>query len=482
MPCMSSGPDPRHDRPIFVLGCPRSGTTLLQLMLHSHARIAIPAETKFVIPAYARRCEFGDLEVRENRRALAEWITGERSTKFRVLGLDADAVVEEIVDGPPTVGSAIGIVFRAYARRFGKVRWATSAQLLRQAGTLLRMFPDAQFVHLVRDGRDCVASLMEMPWYDKDVYHAISAWRESIDRGRRLAERLGPDSYYELQYERLVADPADELARLCGFLGEDFDPAMTRPEGIARQTVSPSKKWHRRTRDGVTTSRIGSWAERLDAWQISLAEAAFGERLAEYGYEPSGLPKPPASQLARFTKTSAHRRIAQRKAALRERWKQHHEPNPVRCLLPPASTPSLTEATPTAQTEQAQKEQARAGSAGPDAKRAVPAQAGPERPRPEPAGPEPAGSERAGSERAEPERAESERAKAAPASTRPGTNQVGACGLGVPEEDADAHGRGTDRNGACGIRGAGAHGFRARRLRASDVGGVGPGRLAVQGG
>lgn len=422
---MSSGPDPRHDRPIFVLGCPRSGTTLLQLMLHSHARIAIPAETKFVIPAYARRCEFGDLEVRENRRALAEWITGERSTKFRVLGLDADAVVEEIVDGPPTVGSAIGIVFRAYARRFGKVRWGDKRpSYFRQAGTLLRMFPDAQFVHLVRDGRDCVASLMEMPWYDKDVYHAISAWRESIDRGRRLAERLGPDSYYELQYERLVADPADELARLCGFLGEDFDPAMTRPEGIARQTVSPSKKWHRRTRDGVTTSRIGSWAERLDAWQISLAEAAFGERLAEYGYEPSGLPKPPASQLARFTKTSAHRRIAQHKAALRERWKQHHEPNPVRCLLPPASTVSLTEATPTAQTEQAQMEQARVGSAGPDAKRAVPAQAGPERPRPEPAGPERAGSERAGlepaePERAEPERAESERAKATPASTRP---------------------------------------------------------------
>jgi len=384
-------------------------------MLHSHARIAIPAETKFVVPAYARRCEFGDLEVRENRRALAEWITGERSTKFRVLGLDADEVVEEVVAGPPTLGSAIGIVFRAYARRFGRVRWGDKRpSYFRHAGALLRMFPDAQFVHLVRDGRDCVASLMEMPWYDKDIYHAISAWRESIDRGRRLAERLGPDSYYELQYERLVADPADELTRLCGFLGEDFDPAMTRPEGIARQTVSPSKKWHERTRDGVTTSRIGSWAERLDARQISLAEAAFGERLTEYGYEPSGLPKPPASQLARFTKTSARRRIARRKAALRERWKQRHEPNPVRCLLLPASTAPLTEpAQPEqspaeqAQKEQAQKEQARAVSVGPDPTRPVPAQADPER----------TGPERAGSERAEPERAGC--AQAEPAPTRP---------------------------------------------------------------
>ncbi|XRQ11209.1 sulfotransferase family protein [Actinomadura welshii] len=333
---MSSGPDPRHDRPIFVLGCPRSGTTLLQLMLHSHARIAIPAETKIVIPAYARRCEFGDLEERENRRALAEWITTTKTTKFHALGLDPAEVADEIAAGPPTLGSALGIVFRAYARRHGKPRWGDKRpSYSRHVGTLLRMFPDAQFVHLIRDGRDCVASLMEMPWYDKDLYHAVSAWRESIDRGRRLAERLGPDAYYEMQYERLVADPTDELTRLCGFLGEDFDPAMTRPEGIARQTVSPRKKWHGRTRDGVTTNRVGSWAERLDAWQISLAEAAFGERLAEYGYEPSGLPRPPASQLARFTRTSAHRRLAQRKAALRERWKQHHEPNQVRCLLAP---------------------------------------------------------------------------------------------------------------------------------------------------
>ncbi|WUH97985.1 sulfotransferase [Spirillospora sp. NBC_00431] len=333
---MSTGPDPRPDRPIFILGCPRSGTTLLQLMLHSHPRIAIPAETRFLLPAYTARCEFGDLGVRENRRALAEWITGDRSTKFHALGLDAAEVADEIVAGPPTLGSAIGVVLRAYARRFGKARWGDKRpSYYRHAGALLRMFPDAQFVHIVRDGRDCVASLLEMPWYDRDVHHAVSTWREAIDRGRRLAEQLGPDAYYEMQYERLVADPADELSRLCGFLGEDFNPAMTHPDGLAQKNVPQREKWHGRTKDAVTTSRVGSWPQRLDSWQISLAEAAFGERLAEYGYEPSGLPKPPASQLTRFAKISTHRRMAQRKAALRERWKQRHEPNPVECLLAP---------------------------------------------------------------------------------------------------------------------------------------------------
>src|SRR5215471_17881514 len=96
------------DRPIFVLGCPRSGTTLLQLMLHAHPRIAIPPETRFVLTSYQARNSFGDLRDAASRRALASSIVGERSTLFYDLGLDADDVLDEIVAGPPTLGSALG--------------------------------------------------------------------------------------------------------------------------------------------------------------------------------------------------------------------------------------------------------------------------------------------------------------------------------------------------------------------------------------
>ncbi|WP_030175176.1 sulfotransferase family protein [Spirillospora albida] len=324
------------DRPIFVLGCPRSGTTLLQLMLHSHPRIAIPAETRFLLNVYRARINFGDLGDPENRRMLARWITDRKETKFGDLGLDADQVVEEIVAGPPTVGSAIGIVFRSYARSHGKPRWGDKRpSYFKHIPTLQRMFPNAQFIHLIRDGRDCVASLQEMPWYHLDVHHAISAWREAIDTGRKMADRLGPDTFYELQYERLVADPADELTRLCAFLGEEFHPSMADPRDVAKETVPSRKKWHDRTHSAVTPTRVGSWAQRLEPWQIALAETAFGDRLTDYGYEPSGLPKPSAAQLARLARTSTHRRMAQRKADLRDLWRRRNEPGPVECRLEP---------------------------------------------------------------------------------------------------------------------------------------------------
>jgi len=110
------------DRPIFILGCPRSGTTLLQLMLHAHPRIAIPPETRFVLTSYEARNTFGDLRREPSRAALANSIVRERQTLFYDLGLDADEIFAEIMAGPPTLGSAIGIVFGAYARRFGKPR------------------------------------------------------------------------------------------------------------------------------------------------------------------------------------------------------------------------------------------------------------------------------------------------------------------------------------------------------------------------
>src|SRR3954471_5477651 len=91
------------DRPIIVVGCPRSGTTMLQLMLHAHPRIALPPENRFVLPAYERRPEFGDRSRPGNRRALPRWIAG--TPQFEDLGLDEQRVIDAVVAAPPTLGS-----------------------------------------------------------------------------------------------------------------------------------------------------------------------------------------------------------------------------------------------------------------------------------------------------------------------------------------------------------------------------------------
>lgn len=298
-------------RPIIIVGCPRSGTTLLQLMLHAHPRIAIPPENRFLLPAYHQRHRFGDLREAANRRALAQWLTTDKSTKLADFGLDPAEVTERIVAAPPTLGSALAAVFRAYADRFDKPRWGDKRpSYLTSLGVIQRLFPTAQIVHIVRDGRDCVASLKEMPWHTGGAPQAAAMWAKSMDHARWAAARMGPDGFHELQYERLVTDPEPELAALCAYLGEEYDPAMLEPAAVAATVVPGRKKHHALTREPVTAARIGTWTQRLAPSEISMCEAVLGQRLRRHGYELSGAPPPPATLRLRYERLALRGRLS----------------------------------------------------------------------------------------------------------------------------------------------------------------------------
>ncbi|WP_157252427.1 sulfotransferase family protein [Nonomuraea typhae] len=322
------------DRPIFVVGCPRSGTTMLQLMLHSHPRVAVAPETRFLVPAYYRRRIYGDLRATSARQALAQWIATDKNTKFRELKIDKDDYVRECAEGPGSLGSVIGTAFRMYADRFGKARWGDKRpSYVKQVDMLQRLFPDAQFIHLIRDGRDCVASLKEMPWYTLDSFHAVATWAEAMDAGVKLRKTMPEDSYFELRYENLTDDPATEMKKLCHFLEEDFDPAMLSPREAAQVAVPVHKVWHSNTHGEVTKSRVGSWAQRLEDWEIALCEQALGERLEDMGYELTGHGKAAKEHMLAFQKTMQKRRASRMRKGMRDRINRLREPSPVAALL-----------------------------------------------------------------------------------------------------------------------------------------------------
>lgn len=303
-------------------------------MLHAHPRIAIPPETRFLLPIYFGRRDFGDLREAENRRALARFIVRRKKGRFVDLGLKRKQIVNEIVAGPPTVGSAVGIVLRAYARQFGKPRWGDKRPGYHHyIPTLLRMFPDAQIIHQVRDGRDCVASLKRMPWWKNDTYAAVSTWTEAIDHVRAAIRSLPPGTIHEVRYERLVGDPATELAALCAFLGEEYDEAMLEPKRLAGVAVPPRKKWHAATHEDVSVSAVGNWQRVLEPWEVRLCETVMAGRLQAYGYELSGAPRASAVDLLRYTERNARRRLIRRRHLAVDWARRLAEDRPVASML-----------------------------------------------------------------------------------------------------------------------------------------------------
>lgn len=327
---------PVPERPIFVLGCPRSGTTMFQLMLHRHPRIAVPPETRFLMRAYRRHDAFGDLGDKDNRRKLGRWIMRTKGTKVRDLGLERRAVVRQVVEAPPTLGSCLAVPFQAYARRFEAPRWGDKyPSHYMHVPALLRMFPDAQFVHLVRDGRDAVASLRRMPWYKGDIAGAVAIWAEAMDYGERNARRLRADQWHELRYEDLVTDPEPVLRRLCAFLGEDYDPGMCRPDQLADIAVPQHKHWHARTHENPNAAAVGGFATSLAVDERVLAEYVLGGRLRAHGYDvPRSGPRPSPSALASYARTAVRRRVAHRRLGAADRWRDFRAGRPLAALPP----------------------------------------------------------------------------------------------------------------------------------------------------
>lgn len=283
------------DRPVFVLGCPRSGTTLLTLMLSSHSRIAIPPETRFLLPVFRRHRSFGDLSDRANRRRLGRAVARRGGgTKFGHLGIDPRRVRRVVAGTGVTVGTALATPYRLYAADRGKARWGDKRPgYVRNVDLILTLFHDAQLVHLVRDPRDCVASLKRMRWWKHGTVGAVATWVHSVDLARAARRRLPDDTFHELRYEDLVSTPRGELKLLCAFLGEELEESMLEPQDEAAQLPDRQRgNWHAETQNDVGTHRVGRYEDVLTPAEIALVERVCATRMRGYGYE---VPPPTAA-------------------------------------------------------------------------------------------------------------------------------------------------------------------------------------------
>lgn len=305
--------------PVFVGGCPRSGTTLLRTMLNSHPHLAVPHETKFVVQAWRRRNVFGDLSSAQNRRDVARWILKTPKARFSRIGIPDDELVEAFAAAPPTLGSLMATCFAGYAERYGKPRWGDKRPSYAQnLDALFAMFPDAQFVHVIRDPRACVAS-MGRHWKGWGrLASAVEIWERTERDMRRAVRRLPAARITEVRYEDLVTDPRQTLEGLCTFLG--LDQAGV-PDMLAYHEGGdlPTGELHKNAAEPVSTGSLDLWREQLDEQDVAFVEDVLAEQLRRHRYEPSGTTaRPPAWAYAELRKIRRRRTRQERRRRLVE--------------------------------------------------------------------------------------------------------------------------------------------------------------------
>jgi Sulfotransferase family len=261
---------PAPPPPIFIGGAGRSGTTLLRVILDSHSRIACGPELK-VLPSVATMW--------------AEFRTGYAPSlqEFNVGATAVDQLFHELIVS----------LLEPLRAATGKPRIAEKTpNNVFFFHHLHRLFPDSPFVHVVRDGRDVVSSLLTMDWktvdgkpiaYTRDARLAARYWQEAVNAGRAFARNTAGDSrYFEVRYEALLERPEQSLRSLFAFLGERWEPEVLAFH--QRQHALADESSADQVTQPLNGASVGRWKAGLNAADRAAVKAEAGALLVELGY------------------------------------------------------------------------------------------------------------------------------------------------------------------------------------------------------
>jgi hypothetical protein len=280
----------------FIIGTGRCGSTLLRLMLDSHPALAIPDETHF-IPRLALLANQG-----ADARQLVEAL--QVDSRWESWGIDPPQLAARANshDASP-LASVLRAFFECYASRFGKSRYGDKTPpYVHEMPRIRQLFPEARFVHLVRDGRDVALSMRESAWWGPKTLAETAAWWSNTILTAR-AHGAGAPDYLEVRFEDLVLQPEATLRRICEFIDLRWNATMLRyheqaderlKELVSFETESGEhistnrvRDLHKLTREPLNASRIGIWRKEMSRAEIREFDLLAGPLLHEFGYETS---------------------------------------------------------------------------------------------------------------------------------------------------------------------------------------------------
>jgi len=271
--------------PFFIVGSGRSGTTLLRVILASHSRISIPPETWYL----NRLQEFLELK-RPLLPDEVERVAQIMTNHYRWPDMDIDAnefrfEVSQI--RTPYLRDVAEVVYRKHVERDHKSRWGDKTPgYIAILPQLADIFPEAKFIHFIRDGRDVAKSFQLRQWYGPWLHENTREWIESMDFNERWSRTELSSRIFQASYENLVLDTEKSVREICDFLGEQFEPQMLSWQRQVDNLV-PAREAHIHSnlKQEPDASNIARWKREMTLREVFVAEAFMGRHLKSLGYE-----------------------------------------------------------------------------------------------------------------------------------------------------------------------------------------------------
>lgn len=263
-------------------------------MLDSHPELVFPGEAHFVRRMLSSRSRY-ERDPDWPARLLADLSTDKW---FRHWSMDDSATRIAVSEGRPDLPDAFRRLFSARAAASSKPRYGDKTpQNVLALPLLAEAFPEAKFIHIVRDGRDAALSLLALDWGPSDVASCALYWSRQVQAGRASGDLLGPHRYREVRYENLVNRPEESLRDLCAFLELEFDRSMLHPDRRAATILAAADQpsIHQGLHRPVTAG-LRDWRTEMPARDVALFELVAGPALRAFGYPGAG--RMPSAALA----------------------------------------------------------------------------------------------------------------------------------------------------------------------------------------
>ncbi len=273
-----------------MVGCPRSGTTVLKNRLDKHPNLCFPFESHFIPNMYLA---YGD----PSNDAEAWSIASKILSTFWITNWHIELSPEEFT-GVRTYRAIVEKIFFAWSRQSGieRVCDKTPHNVI-HLPTIVEIFPDAKIVHIYRDGRDVALSWLFTRFEPRNMYTAAKMWNQMVRKGRLDGSRLPPSSYMELSYEEFSAEGSTKLNEVLEFIGEDPNLLETTESvGLAEKMESMVKRVtmsHERMRKNayrpLMRDNTEKWKQKMSEGDQALFEGVAGDLLTELGYPVRGV-------------------------------------------------------------------------------------------------------------------------------------------------------------------------------------------------
>jgi len=239
-----------------------------------------------MIPLYRNAAKFGDLRQIENvHRVLQEMYRISANfldTDLHGMRFSIEILSRELqAQGCDTIPKIIAGLFEKNAHGEGKARWGDKTPYyVLHLRTIKEMFPNAQIIHVIRDGRDCALSMFGRK-YDLNIYntyHATKYWQQYVETGQAIGHELGSDVYYEIRYEDILSDPVGAMQKICVFLEEEYNDSLVNFKKSSEPGKTPLLQ------KPIQQDNAQKWRRLMTHRQIRIFESEGSRTLVRNGY------------------------------------------------------------------------------------------------------------------------------------------------------------------------------------------------------